>query len=975
MWPLDLPARDVLKLPGDGGISWAVFDPAWYRLQYPADTAGIGGENPFEVLQFYLDAGQAIGHSPNRMFDEQWHRAVYPGIARAVEAGHYASAFDAYCRRGSLDRSAHWLFDELAYRDRYRDLSDDVLAAAKVANGYDHYLRHGINEDRVGHVLFDSVTYLANFDAADIPSIRRDGVFQHFLNRIECAEPELRTSIYFDPIWYLDRYPQVAAGVAAGLWTCALHHYLCNDTPTAFDPLESFSEAHYLNRDPGLAEVIASRHFRNGYMHFLQFGARELRSPSPTIDLARYAAQASVRSDLEQGKAPTAFAHWLTLGRIAAAVPDLERISPAAARGLLDQQAIAMLPIAGRFGYRFESTGEPVVSVVITVRNGFASTMATIASLHADAATGLELIIVDRGSEDEVRSIGRYVPGAKLLAFDTDIGPARAMDAGRQLATGRFILFLDADARIVPGSIGRATERLRTEPNTGAVGGMVVRPDGVIGQAGGIIWNDGGTHDYQRGRSPLAPEANFVRTVDFCSAAFLLARADLLGRLDGFDYDCSDDYATIDLCLRIASAGFRVIYDPSVMVFHDDGAAMPVGADAWFLGAHATDLAKRYAPGGDVQVFARHAGPGSRRVLFIEDTVPLRHTGSGFVRSNDIVRVMADLGCAVTVFPMNASRHDRARVFGDMPDTAEVMHDQDFSALPAFLAGRAGYYDTIWVARTHNMDRVRSCLPADCPLIVLDTEAVTALREAEVARLLGKPFDMDGAMQALLRNADICHRVVAVTPAEAEVLQIFGRPDVSVIGHMIEPRPTVRPFGQRSGMLFVGAFHTMDCPNLDSLDWFVDAILPLIEADLGWETRLTIAGYQAPGIDLSRFANHPRITLRGPVADLDPLYNSSRVFIAPTRFAAGAPYKVFEAASRGVPVVATELLVRQLDWTPEQEILTADVDDAAAFAAAVVALYRDEAVWRTIREGALRRLRRENGRARFSDAVAGALSI
>ncbi len=975
MWPLDLPARDVLKLPGSGGsAAWAVFDPVWYRDRYPR----AAGENPRDALQFYLEIGQAEAHSPNRLFDERWHRAAYPVIAKAVADGRYPSAFDAYCRRGSLDRSPHWLFDELGYRARYPDLSNDVLSAVEVANGYDHYLRHGAEEDRIGHVLFDPHVYLANFDPADIPAIRKVGVFLHYLKRIETAEPELRTSIYFDPAWYLNRYPEVAADIAAGRWTCALQHYLCNDTPTAFDPLESFSEAHYLGRQPGLSEVVASRVFRNGYMHFLLFGARELRSPSASVDLAWYAGQSSVRSDLEQGRSPNAFAHWLTTGRrngSAAVAPEVERVSLPAARGLAEIQAAALLPIAGRFGYRFDLAGEPMVSVVLAVRDGFTATMATIASLRADSALAIELVIVDRGSADETRFIGAYVPGAKLLRFDSDIGWARAADAGRRLAAGRFVLFLSGGVRIAPGSLGRACARLANDPGAGAVGGMIVQPNGLIGQAGGIVWNDGGTHDYQRDKLPLAPEANFVRTVDFVSSSFLLVCADLLSRLGGFDCDCAEGYHAIDLCLRIAAAGLGVIYDPSVLVFHDAEADAPGGANAHFVAKHAAVLAQRHAPGGDVQVFARHAGSAQRRILFIEDTVPLRRTGSGFVRSNDIVHVMASLGAAVTVYPVNGCSQDRARVFGDMPDSVEVMHDRDLTGLRAFLAGRQGYYDTIWVARAHNLDRITASLSPDGPPVVLDTEAVAAQREAEQARLSGQPYDMDAGMRSLLGAAARCRRVVAVTPAEADILRSYGVADVSVVGHMIEPRPTSRGFAQRAGMLFVGAFHTMDCPNLDSLAWFADEVLPLIEAELGWETRLTIAGYAAPAVDLDRFDNHPRITLRGAVADLEGLYNGSRVFIAPTRFAAGAPYKVFEAASSGLPVVATDLLRGQLGWITGQEILSAGSDDPAAFAAAVLIIYRNKSLWQAVREGALRRLEQENGKAGFTEAVAAVLAL
>ena len=228
---------------------------------------------------------------------------------------------------------------------------------------------------------------------------------------------------------------------------------------------------------------------------------------------------------------------------------------------------------------------------------------------------------------------------------------------------------------------------------------------------------------------------------------------------------------------------------------------------------------------------------------------------------------MASLGNAVTVFPVNGCDENPARVFGDMPDTVEVMHTLSFDRLAAFLDAGPNYYDTVWVARAHNLARVRPILArltAEGLLkarIVLDTEAVTPNREAMQARLAGEVYDLPTAMQAILADADICQKVVTVTELEADTLRLFGFNNVSVIGHMVEPKPTARPFKERSGMLFVGAIHKQDSPNFDSLVWFVDEVLPLIEAHLTWETRLTIAGYIAPGVDLSRFENHPRITL------------------------------------------------------------------------------------------------------------------
>ncbi|WP_158925912.1 glycosyltransferase [Acidisphaera sp. S103] len=980
MWPLDLPAREVLKLPGETMIPWAVFDWQWYLRTYP----DVSADEPAAVLEYYLEIGQRQGHSPNRMFDESWHRQMYPQIAERVAAGgDWRSAFDAYCRRGALDRSAHWLFDELAYRDRYPDLTNEVLAEFGLFNGYDHYLRHGIEEDRIGHLLFDPHIYLSHFDSSDVAAIRENGVFQHYLNRIESGEPELRTSIYFDPAWYLKRYPDVAATIAAKRWKCALHHYLCNDTSTEFDPLESFSESWYLRRDPGLRAVVTARSFRNGYAHFLRFGAKEKRAPTAFIDLAWYATQPPVRADLEQGRAADAYAHWLAIGAAAglpSARPETETITVGQAQYLFHQAAVAQLPIAGRHGYRFECQAEPVVSVVMVVRNGFAAAMATIASLRSNTVSDIELIIIDCASGDETSAIGQYVPGAKVLRFESDIGWSRAADTGRQLAGAQTVLFLCSEGRIAPGSVDRARARLTADESIGAVGGMILQGLGTIAQAGGILWNTGGTHDYKRGVSPLEPEANFVRAVDFCAPAFLLVRTALLSQLDGFDHECATGYETVDLCLRIAEAGFSVVYDPSVMLAVGDAGPARGSPSEHFLHKHAAALAERQAPGGLPQVFARHAGAKPHRILFIEDTVPLRRIGSGFVRANDLIQVMASLGHAVTVFPVNGCDHDLTRVFGDMPDSVEVMHTLSLDNLAAFLTARPGYYDMVWVARTHNLARVRPILARSVAAgtlkarIVADTEAITPHREAMQAELAGEQYDLPSAMQAIVTDAAICQQAVAVTEAEAGTLRSLGFPHVSVIGHMIEPNPTTRPFAQRAGMLFVGAVHQADSPNLDSLVWFVDAVLPLIEAELKWETRLTIAGYVAPGIDMSRFDHHPRVTLRGPVADLTPLYNAHRVFVAPTRYAAGAPYKVLEAASRGVPVVATDVLRGELNWNPGRELLVAGSGDPVRFAAHVVAVYRDATLWQSIRERALHRLQQENGRAEFTRAVASVIA-
>jgi GT2 family glycosyltransferase/glycosyltransferase involved in cell wall biosynthesis len=976
---------ETLQQAGD--IAWAIFDRDWYLAAYP-DAARSGASLDFDgVLDFYIRHGQALGHSPNPFFDEQWYIGRYPAIASLVQQGAYSSGFDHYHQAGYLDNDPHWLFDLKLYRGNNADLTLAALRSAGHRDHYNHYLLTGVGENRRPHLFFDAGIYQVGAENRGPETI--GGSFGRYLRQLRSDVAEPKTTIYFDPDWYKASYPQAARAVARGEWRSALHHYLCNRTPELFDPRPEFSEAFYRIHNRDVAKALSEgRYDGRAYWHFLYNGARELRAPNARIDLRYYRDQhAEVGQAIAAGSAPNAFAHLLTTGLMQGlnTLPPVDQPpEEAQAKALFRVTAANLLPGLARAGIDFTFVGQPDLSVILVVHDQFALTMRTLASLRQNHAGAVELILVDSGSTDETRHLRAYVSGARIVSFGTNIGYLRGCNAALNFVTSDLVLYLNNDIELAPSAIAAAIRRLQSDAKIGAVGAKVIRTHGRLQEAGCVVWRNGGTQGYLRDASPQAPEANFVRDVDFCSAVFLLARAELLRKLEGFDDAYAPAYyEDADLCIRIAAAGYRIVYDPAVVVSHLEYGTAASSLDAQaqmsrghgiFTEKHSTWLAARMAPALENLLWARTAGQVRRRVLFIEDMPPLRLVGSGYVRSNDVVRVMVALGMQVTIFPTEPRQFELAAVFADLPDEVEVMHDRSIADLPGFIAERAGYYDIVWIGRTHNLDRTAAMLPGlagpggAMPRLILDTEAVAALRDAARRLAFGEQEGASG-VAAELANAPICEQVIAVSEPEAALLRGLGLPRVSVIGHMVEIQDTGRPWKDRAGMLFVGAIHAMESPNYDSLCWFVDEVLPLVERELGWETRLTIAGYTSPSVDLSRFAQHSRITLRGTVADLVPLYDQHRLFVAPTRFAAGIPYKVHGAAAHGLPIVATTLLQRQLEWHDGTEILTADDKDPAAFARHILSLYRSEALWQAIRLGAFARLRQDNSRAAYTDAV------
>nr|WP_249198826.1 glycosyltransferase family 4 protein [Gluconobacter kondonii] len=224
-------------------------------------------------------------------------------------------------------------------------------------------------------------------------------------------------------------------------------------------------------------------------------------------------------------------------------------------------------------------------------------------------------------------------------------------------------------------------------------------------------------------------------------------------------------------------------------------------------------------------------------------------------------------------------------------------------------------------------------------------------------------------LQQELDCARFCQKVITVTDHDAELARRAGCVNVSVLGHELPPQPTPASFESRHNILFFGAIHDEGAPNHDSLVWFVNSVLPLLDSVLPPEVHFTIAGFVGPDVDMTVFSTNSRVEIVGPVGDPRELFDRHRVFVAPTRFAGGIPFKVHEAASYGLPQVVTTLLQEQVGWAEGVEILAAPADDPQAFAAAVERLYRDGELWETLRHGALTAVERDCSPTDFRQAL------
>ena len=212
----------------------------------------------------------------------------------------------------------------------------------------------------------------------------------------------------------------------------------------------------------------------------------------------------------------------------------------------------------------------PVVSVVMVLFNRAELTLACLESIVATTAgLEVEVVLVDNASSDRTPALLERIDGASTVRWRRNEGYVAGCNAGARAARGEYILLLNSDTELLPGTLESAVRSIRGDDRIGAVGARLVLPDGTLQEAGSIIWNDGSCRGYGRGDNPEAPPYAFTRDVDFCSAAFLLTRRSLFEALGGFDDAYAPAYyEDADYCVRVWESGHRVVYEPRAIVRH-----------------------------------------------------------------------------------------------------------------------------------------------------------------------------------------------------------------------------------------------------------------------------------------------------------------------------------------------------------------------------------------------------------------------
>jgi N-acetylglucosaminyl-diphospho-decaprenol L-rhamnosyltransferase len=225
----------------------------------------------------------------------------------------------------------------------------------------------------------------------------------------------------------------------------------------------------------------------------------------------------------------------------------------------------------------------PDVSLIIVSHN----TRGLLEHCLNELGTGHEVIVVDTGSTDGSQELVRdRYPHARLLPLAGNPGYGGAANAGIRLASGRYLLVMNADAWPLRHAVERLVEFAEDEPSAGIVGPRLLHPDQTLQpsvRGFPTLWRLATEYLFLRWLAPRTRALNAFygsgfdhssrREADFVIGAVLLVRRQMLDEIGDFDPSFFMFNEEVDLCYRARKAGWSVVFWPGAEFVHVGGAS------------------------------------------------------------------------------------------------------------------------------------------------------------------------------------------------------------------------------------------------------------------------------------------------------------------------------------------------------------------------------------------------------------------
>ncbi|MDD7738985.1 MAG: glycosyltransferase family 2 protein [Fusicatenibacter sp.] len=231
----------------------------------------------------------------------------------------------------------------------------------------------------------------------------------------------------------------------------------------------------------------------------------------------------------------------------------------------------------GFYDVSYPVEGNPLVSILIPNKDQHETLEKCIRSIRTKATySSYEIIVIENNStEPETFELYRKLEKEKIRVIrypNQGFNYSAINNFGVKEAKGEYLLFLNNDIEVItPDFLEKMLGNCQRK-NVGAVGAKLYYPDNTI-QHAGIVIGIGGIAGHAflnmpRARSGYLHKASLQMNVSAVTAACMMMKREVFEAVGGFEEKLSVAFNDVDLCLRVGQAGWKIVYNPHVEMYH-----------------------------------------------------------------------------------------------------------------------------------------------------------------------------------------------------------------------------------------------------------------------------------------------------------------------------------------------------------------------------------------------------------------------
>lgn len=234
----------------------------------------------------------------------------------------------------------------------------------------------------------------------------------------------------------------------------------------------------------------------------------------------------------------------------------------------------------GYYRSSYKVSEEPMISVIIPNKDHKADLKRCIESIQNQKCwTNMEILVVENNStEKEIfayyKELERCYDNIRILRYEKEFNYSAIQNFAAGRAKGDYLLLLNNDTYLADESGIRELAAYCMRPDVGIVGAKLLYPDDTI-QHAGVVVGLGGVAGHAFLGAVKNDPGYFCRitcTQDYSAvtAACMMVKKEVFEQAGGFDTGLQVAFNDTDFCLRVRELGYRIIYHPFSVWYHDE---------------------------------------------------------------------------------------------------------------------------------------------------------------------------------------------------------------------------------------------------------------------------------------------------------------------------------------------------------------------------------------------------------------------